>query len=181
MSIFSVTLLICSACSSEAVEISAIFFSTWAVFSTTALNELDTFSASSSPLLMAFTVFSISAVVREEASPHFEASCPTSSATTEKPFPAPPAEAASIDALSARMWVWKAISLIASFIERIYLERSDISFMALYSSPICSLLILIQLWIFDARSRAFAVFAALVLMLVFISSKVPLISFINLV
>ena len=72
----------------------------------------------------------ISAVVLAAASADLEASTRTSSATTAKPLPASPALAASTAALSARIFVWNAISSIVLMIFSIFLEVSLISFMA---------------------------------------------------
>jgi hypothetical protein len=59
----------------------------------------------------------------------------TSSATTEKPVPALPARAASTAAFSARMLVWKQISLITLMILEIL--------------PLCVLAIAITVWASD--------------------------------
>ncbi|MNR09486.1 hypothetical protein D3C85_1256880 [compost metagenome] len=47
----------------------------------------------------------------------------TSSATTANPLPAAPARAASIEALSASMLVWRAIPAIIAFAPTIFSER----------------------------------------------------------
>lgn len=98
-----------AACSSEEAEISEIFCSTSSVMPETALNDSDTAFASPMLELIELDVCSISAVIFEAESPHFLASVPTSLATTAKPFPAAPADAASIDAFIARICVWKAM------------------------------------------------------------------------
>jgi hypothetical protein len=63
---------------------------------------------------------SIKTVVSWAARAHRCARLRTSSATTAKPIPDSPARAASTEAFSARMFVWKAISSITLMILEIF-------------------------------------------------------------
>ena len=81
---------------------------------------------------------SIKAVVSLAACWLLAARLRTSSATTANPFPCSPARAASTAALSASMFVWKAISSITFIIFDMLFDASFISLIAESMLPICS-------------------------------------------
>ena len=85
-------------------------------FSTTSTSEFAVSSAIFVPFSIALIALSIRTVVLFAASADLPARLRTSSATTAKPLPAAPALAASTAALSARMFVWNAISSIVLII-----------------------------------------------------------------
>jgi len=98
--------------------------------------------AISEPLPTAEMAAVISVEVLCAASCDLLARLRTSSATTAKPLPAAPARAASTAALSARMFVWNAMSSIVLMIFSISLDVSLISLMAwsmFWISVSCSL------------------------------------------
>ncbi len=80
----------------------------------------------------------MSTLVFWAASEDLAARLRTSSATTEKPFPAVPALAASTAAFSARMLVWKAMSSMVLMMPPIWLEDSSMFLVAAVS---CSILV----------------------------------------
>ena len=115
--------------SSIEVTISSMLF-------TTVWRDSAVWFAISEPFSTASIVLLMSAAVFWEASADLEARFLTSSATTAKPFPASPARAASMAALSASMLVWNAISsmvliisLISSVLWLISCIAASISFM----------------------------------------------------
>ena len=75
----------------------------------------------------------MSTLVFWAASEDLAARLRTSSATTEKPFPAVPALAASTAAFSARMLVWKAMSSMVLMMPPIWLEDSSMFLVAAVS------------------------------------------------
>ena len=72
------------------------------------------------------------------AAADFAARLRTSSATTENPFPALPARAASTAAFSARILVWKAISSMVLMMVPIWVEDWSMCWVAVVS---CSILV----------------------------------------
>ena len=102
--------------SEEASAILVISLPTDSVFSTTSSSAEAVWLITDLPAEMASIEPSISSVVSRAASADFWARFLTSSATTANPFPAAPARAASMAALSASMFVWNAMSSIVFII-----------------------------------------------------------------
>ncbi|MPN23503.1 hypothetical protein SDC9_170891 [bioreactor metagenome] len=113
---------------------------------------------------------SIRSVVSLAALDDWVARLLTSSATTAKPFPCCPALAASTAALSARIFVWKAISSITLMILPIFWEDVLISSIARSISDICSLPTSASVWIFSANCLVFSAFCAFCVVCEVISS-----------
>ncbi len=104
------------ACSSQAVEISAINAVVCVVVSTIRLNVCAVSFAIAVPSSTALIESLMSSVVSLAACATLPARFLTSSATTAKPLPASPALAASTAALSASIFVWNEISSIVLMI-----------------------------------------------------------------
>ncbi len=86
------------------------------MLSTTFTNDVAVSSAILVPFCTCLIEFAINVLVPFAASALLLAKFLTSSATTAKPLPASPALAASTAALSARIFVWKAMSSIVLII-----------------------------------------------------------------
>lgn len=133
-------------------------------------------SASRFPFSTACALSLMRAVVLSAASALFPARLRTSSATTAKPFPASPALAASMEALSARIFVWNAISPMVPFISCIFSDVLRIWAMALRSSFIWALPCSAMHEVLPDNSRALSVSFTLSLIILSVEATSPDIS-----
>ncbi len=125
-------------CSSEADEISPMMSLTRVVAATTASMADSACCTTLAPAPISFDEPSISTRISLAASALRPARLRTSPATTAKPRPCSPARAASTEALSARMLVWKAMESMTSVISAIFRELSVIRPMVATTSCISS-------------------------------------------
>ena len=120
---------------------------------TDSFNEFMASVAIAFPLLISSMEISIRFLVEFAALELSSASFPISSATTANPFPASPARAASMEALSDRRFVWSAISSIVCMMPTTCCDVCRISFMA-------SIIMVIFSWFCSIIAVTFSVSAA---------------------
>jgi len=122
-------------CSWEAAVISAMMSVTRFTLVTISPMVRPASSTSFEPASTLPTESSMSALISLAAAALRCARLRTSLATTAKPRPCSPARAASTAALSARMFVWKAIPSITPMMSAIFLDAADIPFIVATTSP----------------------------------------------
>ena len=130
---------------------------TFSIASNTSCMETTTFAASSVPRSISWMDTPMRSFVLFAALELPSASDPISEATTANPLPASPALAASIEAFSAKRFVWSAMSSIVLMMLTTSLEVSVILFIA---SVIWSICILLSCIIFVTRAVSSADFNA---------------------